>query len=62
MLQGGAGGGPARGDLEAGAPPPAAANAGAAAAAGDAPDKHMEEFFKEVAAIKVGAGLTGRKS
>lgn len=49
---GGAGGGPARGDLEAGAPPPAAANAGAAAAAGDAPDKHMEEFFKEVAAIK----------
>ncbi|KAL4442688.1 hypothetical protein ABPG77_006682 [Micractinium sp. CCAP 211/92] len=44
---GGASGGPARGDIEAGVPPPSAA-----AAAGDAPDKHMEEFFKEVAAIK----------
>lgn len=50
VLQGGASGGPARGDIEAGVPPPSAA-----AAAGDSPDKHMEEFFKEVAAIKVGA-------
>lgn len=51
MLQGGSNG-VGRGDLGAGATPPAAPAEGG-------PDRHMEEFFKEVAAIKARTKLKG---